>query len=111
MDVGDYLRFILALVFVLALIGLLSWAVRRYGLGGRLAASASGGRRLRVIEVASLDAKHRLVLVSRDRVEHLVLIGGPNDLVVETGIVGGPGPDPESDPGPSPEKRPAENAS
>ena len=103
MDLDDYLRFILALVFVLSLIGLLSWAVRRYGLGGRLAASASGGRRLRLIEVAALDAKHRLVLVRRDGAEHLILIGGQTDVVVETGIEGGPEP--------SPHGRPVENVS
>jgi len=103
MDLDGYLRFILALVFVLGLIGLLSWAARRYGLGGRLAASAHGARRLKVVEVAALDAKHRLVLVRRDRAEHLILIGGASDLVIETGIEGAPEP--------VPAMRPAENVS
>ena len=35
---------------------------------------------------ASVDGRRRLVLVRRDNVEHLIMIGGPVDVVVETGI-------------------------
>jgi hypothetical protein len=43
-------------------------------------------RRLGFIERAYLDGGRKLLLVRRDDVEHLILIGGPIDLVVETGI-------------------------
>jgi flagellar protein FliO/FliZ len=43
-------------------------------------------RRLGVIEQASVDGKRRLILVRRDNVEHLIMTGGPVDVVVETGI-------------------------
>jgi hypothetical protein len=43
-------------------------------------------RRLAFIERAYLDGGRKLVLVRRDNVEHLILIGGPIDVVVETGI-------------------------
>jgi flagellar protein FliO/FliZ len=43
-------------------------------------------RRLAFIERAHLDGGRKLLLVRRDDVEHLILIGGPIDLVVETGI-------------------------
>jgi hypothetical protein len=43
-------------------------------------------RRLGFIERAYLDGGRKLLLVRRDNVEHLILIGGPIDLVVETGI-------------------------
>ncbi|MGO8952654.1 MAG: hypothetical protein ACLPWS_21465 [Rhodomicrobium sp.] len=43
-------------------------------------------RRLAFIERAHLDNGRRLLLVRRDDVEHLILIGGPIDLVVENGI-------------------------
>jgi hypothetical protein len=43
-------------------------------------------RRLAFIERAHLDGGRKLLLVRRDNVEHLILIGGPIDLVVETGI-------------------------
>jgi len=43
-------------------------------------------RRLGFIERAHLDGGRKLLLVRRDDVEHLILVGGPIDLVVETGI-------------------------
>jgi len=86
MDFDLYLRFVVALVFVLALIGVAAWLLRRFGLAGRLAASVGKQRRLRIVEVAPLDGKHRLVLMRRDEVEHLLLIGAGADLVIETGI-------------------------
>ena len=44
------------------------------------------GQRLGVSEYYELDKTRRLVLVRRDNVEHLIIIGGPQDTVVETGI-------------------------
>lgn len=50
----------------------------------------SGGRnrkaRLAVMDAAAVDSHRRLVLVRRDDVEHLILIGGPTDVVVEQNI-------------------------
>jgi len=50
----------------------------------------AGGRnrapRLAVVDAAAVDAQRRLVLVRRDNVEHLILIGGPSDVVIEPGI-------------------------
>jgi flagellar protein FliO/FliZ len=43
-------------------------------------------KRLAFIERTPLDGGRKLLLVRRDDVEHLILIGGPIDLVVETGI-------------------------
>lgn len=44
------------------------------------------GQRLGISEYRELDQLRRLVLVRRDNVEHLLLIGGPSDVVVETNI-------------------------
>ena len=89
MDLDLYARFLLALVFVLALIGALTWAARRFGLGGKLIPNRDGARRLEVVEVVTLDARRKLVLLRRDAVEHLVLLGAGNDLLVESGIPAG----------------------
>ena len=43
-------------------------------------------RRLAVMEQASVDNRRRLILVRRDNVEHLIMTGGPVDVVIETGI-------------------------
>ena len=47
-------------------------------------------KRLGVVETASVDARRKLLLVRRDDVEHLIMIGGPLDLLIETGIKGRP---------------------
>ncbi|HEV7878496.1 flagellar biosynthetic protein FliO [Bradyrhizobium sp.] len=82
------LAFFFAFVVVLALIGLAAWLVRRFA-GNRLGANANRGRmpRLAVIDAAAVDNRRRLVLVRRDNVEHLLMIGGPTDIVVEPNIV------------------------
>jgi hypothetical protein len=80
-------QFFLAFVVVLALIGATAWLVRRLS-GGRLGGGAVRGRqpRLAVVDYASVDGRRRLILVRRDNVEHLVMIGGPTDIVVEANI-------------------------
>jgi hypothetical protein len=80
-------RFFLAFLIVLGLIGATAWAVRRFG-AGRLGASSRGRQpRLAVVDYASVDGRRRLILVRRDNVEHLLMIGGPSDVVVEPNIV------------------------
>ena len=82
------LTFILAFVAVLALIGVAAWLVRRFA-SNRLGANTNRSRmpRLAVIDAAAVDGRRRLVLVRRDNVEHLLMIGGPTDIVVEPNIV------------------------
>ena len=80
--------FFFSFVAVLALIGLAAWLVRRFA-GNRLGANTNRGRmpRLAVIDAAAVDGRRRLVLVRRDNIEHLLMIGGPTDIVVEPNIV------------------------
>src|ERR1700733_8695078 len=86
-DMPLAVRFFLAFLIVLGLIGATAWAVRRFG-AGRLGASSRGRQpRLAVVDYASVDGRRRLILVRRDNVEHLMMIGGPSDVVVEANIV------------------------
>jgi flagellar biogenesis protein FliO len=80
--------FIFAFVAVLALIGVAAWLVRRFA-SNRLGTNTQRGRmpRLAVIDAAAVDGRRRLVLVRRDNIEHLLMIGGPSDIVVESNIV------------------------
>ncbi len=80
--------FFLAFVAVLALIGVAAWLVRRFA-SNRLGTNTNRGRmpRLAVIDAAAVDGRRRLVLVRRDNIEHLLMIGGPSDIVVEANIV------------------------
>jgi flagellar protein FliO/FliZ len=81
-------RFFIAFLVVLALIGLTAWLVRRFG-ANRLGGAGGRGRqpRLAVIDAASIDGRRRLVLIRRDNIEHLLMIGGPTDVVIEPNIV------------------------
>ena len=60
----------------------------RVAFGHRL--RVPGGRtrqpRLGLVDAFSLDGQRQLVLVRRDNVEHLVMIGGPNDVLVKSQI-------------------------
>jgi hypothetical protein len=72
---------------VAALLAVAYWIARRLpqlrqGAGGR-----GRGSRLAVVDSVPLDARRRLMLVRRDAVEHLILIGGPSDVVIEPAIV------------------------
>ena len=85
MTLTSYLQFAFALLFVLALIGSAALLARRFGLG-QAPHPAGRRRRLAVEEILSLDGKRRLLLIRRDGVEHLVLLGHSSEIVVERGI-------------------------
>jgi flagellar protein FliO/FliZ len=87
-DGSTGLKVLIALVAVLVLLAIAFWLVRRFG-GGRLGGGTSRGRqpRLAVIDQAVVDGRRRLVLIRRDNVEHLLIIGGPTDVVVEQNIL------------------------
>ena len=95
MEFSGYIKFMLALAFVLGLILLLSYAIRRFGKGGLSVISRprDGARRLAVIEVTAIDAKRRLVLVRRDNTEHLILLGANTELLIENSIPDRPSQD------------------
>jgi flagellar protein FliO/FliZ len=79
---------VLVVIGVLGLLAVAFWMLRRFG-GGRLGGGATRGRqaRLAVIDQATVDSRRRLVLIRRDNVEHLLIIGGPSDVVVEQNIL------------------------
>lgn len=75
--------FALGIVLVLILLGvwLLKMAFRASTTVGR-----GRTRRLSVVENLPVDTKRQLLIVRRDDVEHLILVGGPQDLLVESGF-------------------------
>lgn len=86
MEFDIYLRFLLALAFVLGLIAALTWAARRFGFAGNMSPMKSRSTRLAVVEALMLDTKRRLVLIRRDDREHLLILGPTGETVVETNI-------------------------
>lgn len=84
MDLIDIVRYTGALLLVLALIGLAGLAARRFGVPG--VARAGAKRRLVVVETLMVGPRHKLYLLSRDGVEHLVLVGPQGANVIERGL-------------------------
>ncbi|WP_370673477.1 hypothetical protein [Pleomorphomonas sp. PLEO] len=83
------MRYAVALAVVIGLLLLLRWVLRNYATGGQLSIGRSRHNRLTIVEQIALDQRRRLLLVRRDGVEHLILVGGGNDLVVEPTIIRG----------------------
>jgi flagellar protein FliO/FliZ len=86
MDFTELFRFAAALAFIIGLIGVCAWGARKLGLATGGFSGAGALKRLSISEVKIVDAKHRLILIRRDDKEHLVLLGGEQNLLIETGI-------------------------
>src|ERR1700728_2123510 len=71
----------IAALIVLAIVYRLTFAHRLRVPGGR-----TRQPRLGLVDAFSLDGQRQLVLIRRDNIEHLVMIGGPNDVLVESQI-------------------------
>ncbi|MCY6380338.1 flagellar biosynthetic protein FliO [Hoeflea prorocentri] len=73
-------------VVIVAAIAVIVWNMRRRGHMAFMRGGTNRQPRLAILDAAAVDARRRLVLIRRDNVEHLVMIGGPSDIVVERGI-------------------------
>lgn len=86
MDILLYAKYLMVLVFVLGLIGLLTYIVRRFGFIPMAEKTKNTKKRLAITQMIGLDAKRRLILIRRDNKEHLLLLGPDGDIVIETDI-------------------------
>jgi flagellar protein FliO/FliZ len=84
MDLIDFGRYLGALLLVLGLLGAAALGARRFGLPGVVKGAST--RRLSLVETLMIGPRHKLFLLRRDGVEHLVLMGPQGASVVETGI-------------------------
>jgi flagellar protein FliO/FliZ len=84
MDVLDLGRYFASLLLVGGLLGVAWLAAKRYGVPGVLPGTAQ--KRLSVIETLMIGPRHKLFLLRRDGVEHLLLVGPNGANVVENGI-------------------------
>ena len=82
---NSFLTAIFALGVVIVAILLVLWLLKLlFNASGNVARGRN--RRLAVVDSLALDPKRQLLIIRRDNVEHLILTGGPQDVVVETGI-------------------------
>jgi len=88
MEAGVYFQFILALLFVLALILLIAYGAKKFGLMARVTVNSAKTRdkRLNILEILPIDARRKLMIIRRDDVEHLILLGIERDTVIEQNI-------------------------
>ncbi|WP_417710734.1 hypothetical protein [Roseibium aggregatum] len=77
---------ILALAVVLLLFGLFIFILKRL-MGASAPQSRNRQPRIAIMDSATVDARRRLLLIRRDNIEHLILVGGPSDVVVEQNII------------------------
>ena len=84
METASLITSVLALAFVLALIGLINVALRRFGPDKIFYAlqKKKGAKRLSVQDTLVLDARRRIVLVKCDKTEHLILLGATTEQVI-----------------------------
>jgi flagellar protein FliO/FliZ len=96
-DGAKYVAWLVTALGIL-LLALFVWWLIRKALGDRINMSDRADRRgrpprLGVTETFSIGPQgRRLVMVRRDNVEHLIMIGGPNDVVIETNVLRGERP-------------------
>jgi flagellar protein FliO/FliZ len=91
--VWDILSWLLFIIFIAGLIVVGGLLLKGYLAQGSNPASFTGvlfgpksDKRLEVVDQANVDGRRRLLLLRRDNVEHLIMTGGPVDVVIETGI-------------------------
>jgi flagellar biogenesis protein FliO len=109
--VGAYgSRFLLAaggVGLALLLLIIVLWVIRSRAPSPFVRGGRNRQPRLQVLDAAAVDARRRLVLVRRDDVEHLIMIGGPSDIVIESRILPAAAEQPDSASRPQPvEQRP-----
>jgi len=84
MDLIDIGRYLGALILVLGLVGAAGLAARRFGLPSLTKPMKT--RRLKIVESLMITPRQRLLLISRDGVEHLVVISPDGASVIEQNI-------------------------
>lgn len=86
---GQGATLLMAIVIVgialLALVGVF-WLIRNRAASTFIRGGKNRLPRLAVLDATAVDTRRRLVLIRRDDVEHLVMIGGPTDIVIESRI-------------------------
>lgn len=84
MEYASLGRVLISFAAVVALMFLLSYLVRKFGLEKKIRMPESPKGRLQLVDQLFIDPRHRLVLIQRDDMCHLLLIGVEKETLIET---------------------------
>lgn len=86
--VTDIFRAFFALAFVVGLMWLMGFLLKKYGnrFGFTTPLNTGRNRRLQLIEILPLDNRNKLAIVRRDSTEHLILLGVDHAEIIENNI-------------------------
>lgn len=87
------LQFAIIFAVIFVILAAVVFVIRRLGGKGMPLSDKNSARgrqpRLGIVDIYELDRQRQLILLRRDNVEHLLLVGGPNDVVIERNILRG----------------------
>lgn len=83
MEAEKLINTFLALIFVVALMGLLALLAKKFGLNNSKGAQ---GKRLKILETLAIDSKRRAVILQCDEKQHLVILSQNGQTVVDKEI-------------------------
>jgi flagellar protein FliO/FliZ len=83
LEAVSWMRFALASVASVGLLAFLAW-VLKYLVARGVLKPHGPGKRLSVISAHPVDARRRLVLTRCDDKEYLLLVGGNNDILLDS---------------------------
>lgn len=90
MTIADYIRILFSLIAVLGMIGIFAvlgprLMARAGTLGGKLSMRKTAPR-LKIVETLSLDTKRRLAIIQCDDREHLIILSGQSETVIDSNL-------------------------
>lgn len=89
LQLSQPLVYIAALAIILLLLAVFAWVLRRIVTANRGTDAGPRGRqpRLGIVDTFAIDRQRQLVIVRRDSVEHLLLLGGTSDILIESNLI------------------------
>lgn len=80
MDWNQYIQLGVALALVLAMMGLLSFILKKINFAQ--SGMANKNTRIKIIEQRMIDSKHKVAIIRCDDKDHLVILGQNGDTVI-----------------------------
>lgn len=88
MPVSELLFALFSLIFVISLIGLCAFLIKRFALEKNFSIGSGKERRLKILEHLPLDTRRRLMIIEKDgKEEILLMLGVTEETVISTTAV------------------------